>query len=704
MKVQQKLQLFKTAPKGHLLKQNIRMKLLSAFFISVAFIVILGVVACRLVSDELESSSKRNSLQTIISQGDYLKLISGTVEAITSQVLISEGVQKMYINARGTLSESDKRKLTMDTADFLDSIVMANAQSINSIAVIGLEDSIFTDKAYKTKSINDLKEMKLYTEALKADRKPVWIGDPDELVKLFDKTKDKSKVNLSCVRVLKENSKGDVVGILIIELNPKSVESVVNAIGVGYESEGHFISSEGFDLRSENTQEEARAADQYKFSSEQLFRDIKDGIEPNGLQSVSYHGEKYIMVYCKPEGTDFVLASLIKMSSLLETSNRILMVTVIVTSIAVICSLTVAFVISGGMSRTIYELVRATEMAASGDLTYRPKSKRRDELGVLTLNMCNMMASMGLLIADTKETADKVLQGTKTVNGVIGQVVTISEQIGNAVEEIARGTSEQADDSEKAVVKNDELEEKIDRVGERMISIQAVSDSTMELTKNSTQTVHRLISKVQETNEIMKEVLKDIHSMDKFSQVIGNIVTVINNIGEQTNLLALNASIEAARAGSAGQGFGVVAEEIKKLADQSMNATREISAIVENIQAQTKETLSKAMSSEELIESQNESLVRTTKSLDSISLSMVKLVTKVHEIRKDVSEMEECKNSVLCSIQNISAVSEETAAMSEEVAASAQKQIDEMQELHRKSDNLEDSAIHLKESVLKFKI
>lgn len=704
MKVQRKLQLFKTAPKGHLLKQNIRMKLLSAFFISAAFIVILGVVACRLVSDELESSSKRNSLQTIISQGDYLKLISGTVEAITSQVLISEGVQKMYINARGTLSESDKRKLTMDTADFLDSIVMANAQSINSIAVIGLEASIFTDKAYKTKSINDLKEMKLYTEALKADRKPVWIGDPDELVKLFDETKDKSKVNLSCVRVLKENSKGDVVGVLIIELNPKSVASVVNAIGMGYESEGHFISSEGFDLRSANTQEEARAADQYKFSSEQLFRDIKDGSEPNGLQSVSYHGGKYIMVYCKPEGTDFVLASLIKMSSLLETSNRILMVTVIVTSIAVICSLTIAFVISGGMSRTIYELVRATEMAASGDLTYRPKSKRRDELGVLTLNMCNMMASMGLLIADTKETADKVLQDTKTVNGVIGQVVTISEQIGNAVEEIARGTSEQADDSEKAVVKNDELEEKIDKVGERIISIQAVSDSTMELTKNSTQTVHRLISKVQETNEIMKEVLKDIYSMDKFSQVIGNIVTVINNIGEQTNLLALNASIEAARAGSAGQGFGVVAEEIKKLADQSMNATREISAIVENIQAQTKETLSKAMSSEELIESQNESLVRTTKSLDSIFLSMVKLVTRVHEIRKDVSEMEECKNSVLCSIQNISAVSEETAAMSEEVAASAQKQIDEMQELHRKSDHLEDSAIHLKESVLKFKI
>lgn len=704
MKVQQKSQLFKAIPKGHLLKQNIRMKLLSAFFTSVAFIVILGMVAYQLASDQLESSAKRNSLQTMISQGDYLKLISGTVEAITSQVLISEGVQKMYINSTETLSESDKRKLTMDTADFLDSIVMANTQSINSIALIGLKDSIFTDTTYKMKNINDLKDMRLYKEALKADRKPVWIGDPDELVKLFDETKDKSKVNLSCVRVLKENSKGDVVGVLIIELNPQSVESVINAIAMGYESEVHFISSEGFDLRSINIQDKTPVVDKYKFSSDQLFRDIKGGNEPNGIQSVSYHGEKHILVYCKPEGTDFVLASLIKMSSLLETSNRILMVTVIVTSIAVMCSLIVAFVISGGMSRTIYELVRAAEMAASGDLTCRPESKRQDELGMLTLNMCKMMECMRLLIADTKETADKVSQDTKTVNGVIGQVVTISEQIGNAVEEIARGTSEQADDSEKAVVKTDELEEKIDKVGERIISIQAVSDGTMELTRNSIQTVHILISKVQETNEIIKEVLKDIHSMDKFSQVIGSIVTVINNIGAQTNLLALNASIEAARAGGAGQGFGVVAEEIKKLADQSLDSTKEISTIVENIQIQTKKALSKAMSSEHLIESQNEALVRTTKSFDSISLSMDKLVTKVHEIRKDVSEMEECKNSVLRSIQNISAVSEETAAMSEEVAASAQKQIDEMQELHRKSDNLEKNAIHLKQFVLKFKI
>lgn len=705
MKNQLKLPRLKSTFMNKLMGYSIKTKLMFAFCISAAFIVILGIVAYRLASEELETSAKNNSLQTMIGQGNYLKLMSRTVEAITSQVLISEGIQKMYINPTGAISDSDKRKLIMNTSDFLDSIVMANTQSIQSIAVIGLKDSIVTDKAYKINAISDIKDMKLYKEVLEADRKPVWIGDPDELMKLFDNTKDRSEVNLSCVRLLKENSKGDVVGVLIIELHPQAVETVLNTLQIGQHSESHFISSDAYDLKSIiKEQEEDHYVDGYQFASEQLFADIIREDQPNGFRNVTYNGKKHLMVYCKPEGTDFVLVNLIPFSSLLEASNRILTVTVIVTSIAVICSLIVAFIISGGMSRTIDQLVHTTKLAALGDMTSKPTTMRQDELGILAQNMCNMMESMRLLIADTKQTTDQVTQDTKSVNEFTGQVVIISEQIGKAIEEIARGTLEQADDSEMVVEKTDELGQKINKVSDNINTIKNITDHTLEITKSSNDIVNELNTKAEQTNEIMKDVLQDIHSMDRLSQAIGKIVMVITEIGHQTNLLALNASIEAVRSGRNGQGFVVIASEIRKLADQSLVATKEITNIVENVQKQTKNTVNKALLSEKIMESQNEALSRTIETFDCISISMNQLVTRVNDILGDVSEMEECKNSVLQSIQNISAVSEETAAMSEEMTASVDKQMNDMQVLYRKSDNLEELVMGLKQSVLKFNI
>lgn len=684
-------------------RKNIKTKLLLAFSVSVVFIVALGVVSYKLASEELKSSAEESSLQMIKGQGNYLKLMSETVEAITSQILMDEGVQKLYISQRDNLEEGEKRRLAMDTSDFFESTVFANSHFIRSIALIGLEDSIITDKEYSIKILDDLKDMRLYSEALKANRRPVWIGDPEELVKLFDGARDISEANLSCVRVLKDNSNGKVVGVLIIELNPMAVESVIDGIKTGRESEVHFISSEGFDMGTIANQAEFQISDGYKFSSDQLYSEIKNSEEASAVKNINYGGKEHILIYCKPEGTDFVIASLIKMSSLLETANRILTVTLILTTVAAGCSLIAAFVISGGMSRTIDQLVQMAEKAASGDLTYRPKSKRQDELGVLARHMCTMMESMRLLIIDTVNTSKKVSRETEAVNESIGQMTVISEEIGKAMDEIAKGTTQQAADSEKVVVKTIDLEQKIGRVSESIGSIQLISDNTMLLTQDCIQIAHELNSKVQETNKIINEILQDIHSMDERSEAIGRIVNFINNIGKQTNLLALNAAIEAAKAGEAGMGFAVVASQIRKLADQSMEATKEITGIVKDVQNQTKQTVDKAMSSEDVIRSQNEALKRTIDSFNDIYSSINEMFSKVNAIMDDVREMEECKNTVLESIQNISSVSEETAAMSEEVSASAQKQIHQMQQLYSKSDNLEQEAILLRKSVAKFR-
>ena len=144
----------------------------------------------------------------------------------------------------------------------------------------------------------------------------------------------------------------------------------------------------------------------------------------------------------------------------------------------------------------------------------------------------------------------------------------------------------------------------------------------------------------------------------------------MSNIAEQTNLLSLNAAIEAARAGTAGMGFGVVADEIRKLAEQSASALDDIGTIVRNTQDQTKRVVESAEASENILKSHNIALEHTLAVFKKISDSMVELANTVSDITGGVEDMNSYKDSTISAIQNISAVSQEIAAATEEVSAS----------------------------------
>ena len=226
---------------------------------------------------------------------------------------------------------------------------------------------------------------------------------------------------------------------------------------------------------------------------------------------------------------------------------------------------------------------------------------------------------------------------------------------------------------------------------------------TTELTRQGLSSINNLNEKVADTTALPRILLTLLSNSMKNSLNWQNI-KVIDGIADQTNLLALNAAIEAARAGEMGKGFAVVANEVKKLAEQSIEATKEIAAIINQTQQQTQMTVEQAQRADDIVESQNEAVSATVAVFERISSSMANLSQRINEILNRISEMDSHKNKAIESMQNISAVSQESAASVQEVTASTEEQLAGIEELAAFAQELNDVSIQLTEAINKFKI
>src|SRR5690606_12726575 len=191
------------------------------------------------------------------------------------------------------------------------------------------------------------------------------------------------------------------------------------------------------------------------------------------------------------------------------------------------------------------------------------------------------------------------------------EVSASSNEIATAIQEIARGAGEQAHDVEQGVDKIQSLAEEINKVSQNVDTIHEISEKSIEITQKGILSIDNLSNCAQETTNIANLMLSDMQALSQESKSIGKIINVIDGIADQTNLLALNAAIEAARAGEAGKGFAVVASEVKKLAEQSMEATKEIANILNATIKKTEESLKQAQAADEIIKLQNQAVNAT---------------------------------------------------------------------------------------------
>ena len=718
---------------GMLKINNIRNKLILAFSIPIVLIVLLGFLSYNKSKASVEALAESAALDAMKQTSNYMQLLISNIDAVSFQLASNTDLQSLYtLTDSGETNSMEYQNLRKNVTKFLMSSLVGN-KFISNIAVIGdSEKDSFTSSSSHLKSFSELNmntladAMPNYSRIKEAGGGIVYLGAHGEIDSDMA-TGASDTYSFFASRLLKSTNSGDVKGVILIDIRLDEILTLINTIAAdnndedvgiqeknggdgsvpennGSSMEVHLITDDGRDISNVYSEEQNMLNTNKDFVSNGFIQELVSSETQYGSNKVMYKNSDYLLTYQKIPETGYMFVGLQPYKEILSSSQEIAKLTLILVIISALIAVLIGLYMSSGMSRTIGRIIQAAESAASGDLTVDLVSRRRDELGILTASINKMIKNTRQLIEQTSVIAGKVADSAVNLSTTSQDVSAVSREVSRAIQEIALGASSQASDAEQGVYKMSELSSVINSVSVNARDIQRLSEETFTRTRDGIVSVRDLDSKAEETNEITRAILVDIQALDNNSKSIGRIVSVIGRIADQTNLLALNAAIEAARAGEAGKGFAVVADEVRKLAEQSMSAAREIAEIIKNTQRQTGQAVKKAVSAGEIIQSQDEAVKITMSAFETIAKSMETLAGRVGLIISGIEDLETCKEQTISAIENISSVSQETAASSQEVTASTEEQLSSIEELSAHAQALGEAAGKLTESISRFKV
>lgn len=689
--------------------RGIQVKLWSIVFIPIIFLIVLGVVSTSKASTGIMESYTSSLSKAIGLTADYYDFIFSTVRSNYNALLKESGL-KGYVNgAMQKMGDEDSDKFYNDMYKQFSSDVAEN-KFLNNVYVLTDDDkSITTSGAEKEKILTDLCNTKQGAEAMEDDENAFYYyGTVPELDAGLNTSTDEYAIRMMR-KVTGSGSEEDGLkgGIIVLDLTRQQIEKIIGKLDVGDGGIAALITRDGQEIYGTDVKVEEG---KFNFVGQDFYTQALEELE--GLEdeetilqkNIQVEGKEYFFVMSKIGDTKCSICYMIPQSVINEQASDIKDITVFLVIISIIVAGFFGILVAQGISKTISSFLKQIKKVSKGDLTVKVYTKRKDEFAVLATGISDMIVHTKHLIQKVEVVSTELTDISKQVIESSEMFLKSSKGIENSVNEIEVGTTSQANHSVNCLNEMDHLSKRIQNVSDNTQKISEIATGTRESIHSGMDTMKILNEKSQSTAEITNVVIEGIENLEKKSQSIGQIIGAINDIASETNLLSLNASIEAARAGAAGRGFSVVAAEIRKLADQSMDSAKEIQDIVDEITNNTKYVVETAKQADDIVQEQQKAVNDTTEAFEVMQQQVRVLMKELESILAGVQKMEETRSATLSAIEEISAVSEETAASAEAVSNVVEKQLGVVGELSENSEHLSSSADELSKAVNQFTI
>lgn len=443
-----------------------------------------------------------------------------------------------------------------------------------------------------------------------------------------------------------------------------------------------------------------------------------------------------------------------------DTGQNLLAIYIIV-AMAGFLSLIVGLILSRSISKPVTALALAAVDISKGNLTVKtPEVNTRDEIKDLAEAFSVMVTNLKELITNINKTSETVAATSQDLSGNAGEAAKVTQQVAATISQVAQGSAEQARSSadtvqvmgqathaieqldagsreqSRGIVETtstvNDMVLRIEQMVEGMQTVKEVAEHNGIVAVNGGEEVNKTVNGMLRVKSAVFETARKIHELGEQSQKIGEIIQVIDDLAEQTNLLALNAAIEAARAGEHGKGFAVVADEVRKLAERSGKATKEITELISDIQngtkiavesteVGTKEVEEGVILAQKAGQALNDIVEGVKTSGDKVQEIMGlidEIMNNSQEVSKAINnvaiiseestaateEMSSAAQIVHSSIENVAAISEQNASAAEQVSASTEELTASIEEISASSETLSSMALELKQLVSRFRV
>lgn len=423
----------------------------------------------------------------------------------------------------------------------------------------------------------------------------------------------------------------------------------------------------------------------------------------------NFNGEtKYAGIYVG-KSKDFILVVNANKKQALSGTTSIVTSTVKGSIFAMVLCLIVAIFVTRKIVAPIISATDTVEKLGNLDFSEDVSSdkkmlNRKDEVGVMLRSITELKNIIVKVMAEIRAYSESLGEAAEALKNSANESSTAAGQVETAITGIADGASSQAQETQSAtenvIVMGKMIEQastEVEQLGDNAADMHKASENAMsilaeleKINQKTMEAIHIIGEQTQKTNESAAKI---------------KVATdMISEIAEETTLLSLNASIEAARAGEQGRGFAVVANQIQKLAEQSADATTQITEVISELVNDAQESVQTMDEVKEVMNQQSENVSQTEKAFKNVEKGIAESIESVEKITDKTRKLDEARAGVVDVVQSLSAIAEENAASAEETSASASEVGSIMEDVSQNANMLDEIAVKLNENVKRFKI